>query len=176
MEKYLNSPIKEIITEFTGVGKILEEYNIGCVPCTLGSCLLKDVVEIHNLAEEQKIELMYRIEKEIYPHRDIKKPTLVSTSKKARPKEIKYSPPMKRLVDEHVLIKKWISLIPEVIENFDINSKSDRQLVLDGIDFIRFYADKFNHAKEEDRLFEYVDKIWILLRPYWTTTRPRLAM
>jgi hypothetical protein len=67
MEKYLNSPIKEIITKFPHVGKILEEYNIGCVPCTLGSCLLKDVVEIHNLAEEQKIELMYRIEKEIYP-------------------------------------------------------------------------------------------------------------
>ena len=58
MEKYLNAPIKEIITKFPRVGEILEEYNIGCVPCNVGSCLLKDIVEIHNLSEENEKALL----------------------------------------------------------------------------------------------------------------------
>jgi hypothetical protein len=36
MESYLNTSIKEVITEFPKVGQILEEYNIGCVPCSVG--------------------------------------------------------------------------------------------------------------------------------------------
>ncbi len=158
MEKYLNAPIKEIITKFPGVGKILEEYNIGCVPCSLGSCLLKDVVAIHNLSKEQELELMYRIEKTIYPGRDIKKPVFKAVSRNESVKKIEYSPPIKRLVDEHTLIKKWIEQIPIVTENLDIESVSGRQLILDGLDFIRFYADQFHHAKEEEILFEYTDK------------------
>lgn len=42
MEKHLNSSIKEVITAFPEVGKIPEEYNVGCVPCSVGSCLLMD--------------------------------------------------------------------------------------------------------------------------------------
>ena len=158
MEKYLNAPIKEIITTFPQVGKILEEYNIGCVPCTLGSCLLKDVVAIHNLPHEQEAEMMYRIEKAIYPDRDVKKPAFKIVPKKQSSNQIKYSPPIKRLVDEHALIKKWLELIPAVLEKVDIESKIGRQLILDGLDFIRSYADKFHHAKEEDVLFGYTDK------------------
>src|SRR3989339_746177 len=120
METYLNSPIKEIITKFPKVGAILEEYHIGCVPCNVGSCLLKDVVAIHNLPEEQEVELMYRIEKEIYPQREVKKPLLKKGTKKTPPQEIRYSPPIKRLVDEHVLIKKWIGLIPTGIETVNL--------------------------------------------------------
>jgi hemerythrin-like domain-containing protein len=158
MQKYLNTPIKEIITKFPNVGKILEEYHIGCVPCTLGSCLLKDVVAIHNLSADDETELMYRIEKQIYPNKDVKKPVPRTAVKRASAKEIKYSPVIKRLVDEHTLIKKWIALIPEVLASFDVNNESHRQIILGGIDFIRFYADKFHHAKEEDILFDYTDK------------------
>ncbi len=158
MEKYLNTPIKEVITKFPEVGKILEDYNIGCVPCTLGSCLLKDIVAIHNLPEEQELELFYGIEKAIYPQKNIKKPVLKKVVKKETPQEIKYSPPIKRLVDEHTLIKKWIGFIPRVIENIDLESEPGRRLILNGINFIRFYADKFHHAKEEEILFEYTDK------------------
>ncbi|MDP2938479.1 MAG: hemerythrin domain-containing protein [Candidatus Omnitrophota bacterium] len=158
MEKYLNTPIKELITKFPEVGNILQDYNIGCVPCALGSCLLKDIVAIHNLPEEQELELMYGIEKAIYPQKNVKKPVLKNAAKKETPQEIKYSPPIKRLVDEHALIKKWIGMMPAVIENIDLESDSSRQLILDGLDFIRFYADKFHHAKEEEILFEYTDK------------------
>ena len=158
MEKYLNTPIKEIITKFPEVGRILEEYNIGCVPCTLGSCLLKDIVAIHNLPVDQEAQLMYRIEKAIYPDRDIKKPEGKSMGRKAPVGKIQYSPPIKKLVDEHALIKKWLELIPKLLEKVDIESEAYRQLILDGLDFIRSYADKFHHAKEEDILFGYTDK------------------
>src|SRR3989338_4173575 len=158
MEKYLNAPIKEIITKFPEVGRILEEYKIGCVPCTLGSCLLKDIVAIHNLPVDQEAQLMYRVEKSIYPDRDIKKPEGKASARKTPSGKIKYSPPIKRLVDEHGLIKKWLELIPAVLEKIDIESEAGRQLILDGLDFIRSYADKFHHAKEEDILFDYTDK------------------
>ena len=50
------------------------------------------------------------------------------------PKAFSYSPPMKKLVDEHVLIKRWIALIPEVVKNLAVASQAGRQLVLDGVD------------------------------------------
>ncbi|MBI5700382.1 hemerythrin domain-containing protein [Candidatus Saganbacteria bacterium] len=158
MNKYLNTGIKEIITEYPKIGTILEEYNIGCGPCTLGTCLLKDVVGIHGLSPDQELELMYRIEKEIYPDRNIKKPNLDSSIKKQKPKEFTYSPPIQRLVDEHVLIKKWLALMPKVLEKADLSSEDFRLIIADGVAFIRNYADKFHHAKEEDVLFDYTDK------------------
>jgi len=157
MESYLNTPIKEIISKFQKVGEILGEYDIGCVPCTVGSCLLKDIIEVHNLSEEGEKEVMVRIAKVIYPDRVIPIPKVQRTTK-TRSKEIKYSPPMKKLVDEHVLIKRWIALIPQLLERLDVDSPEVREILLNGVDFIRSYADKFHHAKEEDILFKYFDE------------------
>ena len=157
MEKYLNTPIKELITNFPEIGKILQEYNIGCVPCNVGSCLLKDVVDIHNLPEGQEQELMARITKVIYPDREIRIPK-IERKTKIKPKEIKYSPPLKKLVDEHTLIKKWVAVIPQIVLELDIESEEGKKLILNGIDFIRSYADKYHHAKEEDILFKYFDE------------------
>ncbi len=163
MDQYLNTAVKEVITKFPKVGKILEEYEIGCVPCSVGSCLLRDVVEIHNLPEEEEQGMMARIAGEIYPGREIEVPR-VKRKKKERSKELKYSPPMKKLVDEHVLIKRWIALIPQVLETFEVGSAEDAQLILEGVNFIRSYADRFHHAKEEDILFKYFDEKSELLK------------
>ncbi len=65
---------------------------------------------------------------------------------------------MKKLVDEHVLIKRWIALIPQVLERLEVESSDDLQVIDEGVDFIRSYADKFHHAKEEDILFKYFDE------------------
>jgi hemerythrin-like domain-containing protein len=157
MEAYLNKGIKEVIDQFPEVEKILDEYGIGCGPCSVGTCLLKDIVEIHALPEEQEQEMMTRVAKVIYPDKEIKIPK-IKRKTEAKPAEIKYSPPMKKLVDEHVLIKRWVALIPKVVENLDLESEEGRQLVLDGIDFIRSYADRYHHAKEEDILFKYFDE------------------
>ena len=154
MEAYLNKSIKEIINQFPEVGNILNEYNIGCAPCSVGSCLLKDIVEIHNLPSEEEQELMARIAKVIYPDREVKIPE-VKRKGEAKPREIRYSPPMKKLVNEHVLIKRLVTMIPEVIDNLDIESEPGRQVIINSIDFIRSYADKYHHAKEEEILFKY---------------------
>ena len=157
MHKVINQEIKQIISAYPEVGRILEEYNIGCVPCSVGSCLLKDVVGIHNLDPEKEATLMYRIEKAIYPGRNVPKP-VVDASKKSAPKKITYSPPVKKLVDEHVLIKRLLALIPSVVEYTETSMKVDKDLILRCVDFIRNYADKYHHMKEEDILFKYVDE------------------
>src|SRR3989338_523320 len=104
MEKYLNKGIKDLISEFSKVGDILNEYNIGCVPCNVGSCLLKDIIQIHNLSSEDEEELMARIATVIYPDRKIKI-SKIEKKPQSKSKEVKYSPPIQKLVDEHALIK-----------------------------------------------------------------------
>jgi hemerythrin-like domain-containing protein len=157
MDEYFNKGIKEIIEKFPEVENVLNEYEIGCGPCNVGKCLLKDIVAIHRLPEDQERQLMARIAKAIHPDRDIRIPRAEKKTG-TRPEELKYSPPMKKLVDEHVLIKRWLALIPEVVENLDVESEEGRRLILDGIDMIRSYADKYHHAKEEDILFKYFDE------------------
>ncbi len=56
-----NREIKEVIEEHPQIGKILDNYEIGCIKCSIGTCLLKDVVAVHVLGDD--IEAM--IEKEI---------------------------------------------------------------------------------------------------------------
>lgn len=157
MNDILTREIKKVIDDCPEVGRILDEYGIGCVPCSVGSCLLKDVVGIHSLDPQQEATLMYKIEKAIYPSRNIK-PPVVDKTKIAEPKKITYSPPVKKLVDEHVLIKRLLALIPAIIEFTEKSAKVDKNLILNCVDFIRTYADKYHHMKEEDILFKYVDE------------------
>ncbi len=155
METYLNKGIKQIINQFPEVENILDEYGIGCAPCSVGTCLLKDIVEIHNLDGDEEQEIMVRIAKVFCPGKLIKIPQI---KRKSKTKEISYSPPLKKLVEEHILIKRWVALIPKVIKNLEVESEEGRQLILDGVDFIRSYADKYHHAKEEEILFKYFDE------------------
>ena len=157
MEEYLDKSIKEIISQCPEVRDILNEYNIGCAPCSVGSCLLKDIVEIHNLPPEEAQELMAMIAKVIYPDREIKIPE-IKRNREAQPKDISYSPPIKKLVNEHVLIKRLVAMIPQVIDKLDVVSEEGRQVIIDSIDFICSYADKYHHAKEEDILLKYFDE------------------
>lgn len=156
LEHFLNKGINEVIKEYPKVKKILEEYDIGCTICSVSTCLLKDIVKIHNLPPEREQELMASITKIFYPNEEIKIPQI--TQKARSPHEIKYSPPIKKLVEEHVLIKRWAALIPFVVDSLDINSEENKQTILDGVDFIRSYADQYHHAKEEKILFNYFDE------------------
>lgn len=115
MDKYLNTGIKDVIREFPRVGEILEEYGIGCVPGTAGTCLLKDVVEIHRLAPEAQARMLARIAGTIYPDRQVDVPAPAARpTPEVRP--IRYSPPLQKLVNEHVVIKRWLALIPEIAD------------------------------------------------------------
>ena len=53
--------INKVIAEHPAIGEILQNYQIGCVTCGVGICLVKDVVSIHALGDE----IEAKIEREI---------------------------------------------------------------------------------------------------------------
>jgi hemerythrin-like domain-containing protein len=165
VDQYLNTGIKEVIRQFPPVGDILQEYGIGCVPCTAGTCLLKDVVAIHHLAPQRETQMMTRIAAVIYPDRQVKvAPSMAEQAAGAvgathaspvRPR--RYSPPLQKLVDEHVLIKRWLALVPVLVDRLEPEWDRLQPVLVQGIGFIRNYADAYHHAKEEDILFAELD-------------------
>lgn len=169
MEDFLNKNIKEIIAQYAETGKILDRYNIGCTTCSVGSCLLKDIIEIHNLSPEVESELVYEIERVIFPGKEVKKRPPRQRALKPQG-EIQYSPPIKKLVEEHVLVKRFIALIDPLCALVNSSKEPDFQLILDCVDFIRNYADKYHHMKEEDVLFkrtgENLDIIKVMLEDH----------
>jgi len=58
------------------------------------------------------------------------------------------------LVDEHRLILRMITLLERNATLTATGTYSNWKFYIDGVDFIRNYADRFHHAKEEDVLFE----------------------
>lgn len=58
------------------------------------------------------------------------------------------------LVNEHKLILRMIALLERNAARTGEGGYRNWQFYLDGVDFIRNYADRFHHAKEEDVLFE----------------------
>ena len=156
MDNVIRTPIKELIAKYPEIGTILEEFGIGCVPCGVGTCLLSDIVEIHNLDPEDENILLTRISAVVFPG---KAPVFEARKRTAgdKRKEFSYSPPMKRLVDEHSLIKRFIALVPALVGKLDPASEFERQRIIEALDFIRNYADRFHHAKEEEILFGYFD-------------------
>lgn len=58
------------------------------------------------------------------------------------------------LVAEHRLILRMIALLEKNAPRTAEGNYRNWQFYLDGIDFIRQYADSFHHAKEEDILFK----------------------
>jgi len=57
------------------------------------------------------------------------------------------------LVDEHQLILRMIAVLEKNVREMQAGRFRNWQFYLDAVDFIRNYADRFHHAKEEDVLF-----------------------
>lgn len=49
--------IQDVMMAYPGIGEILNRYDIGCVTCKVGICLLKDVVSIHGLSKEDEAKI-----------------------------------------------------------------------------------------------------------------------
>ncbi len=158
MDKYMKMGVKPLIEAFPEVGKIIERYGIGCVPCTIGTCELEDVVKLHALSPPDEAAMMFQIEKAIYPARNVSAPQPRATTESPRPREIAYSPPVRRLVDEHSWIKRLLALISDMVSEIRASAEMDSALLLATVAFIRGYADRFHHMKEEDILFDYTDR------------------
>lgn len=155
--KHLPRPIKEVIVEFPAFADILNEYDIACGTCLAGDCLFKDIVSIHGLPPDSERELMERLAWAISPAApEESPPSPAGLPRQAG--ERSYSPPIKMLVDEHVLIKQWLALIPGVIEKMDLSPEAGKKIIAGGVDFMRSYADRLHHGKEEKILFGYFDE------------------
>lgn len=151
MEKQLTRGVKDVIKDYPETGEILQQYGVGCVTCEMGSCLLKDVIGVHNLNSSQEKVLMSRIEKAIYPERDIEIPE--EQGEVAR-EEWTFSEPLQMLVMEHENIKRVLRAIPALCGQLQQDQANQYPRTLECLDFIRNYADQFHHAKEEDILFK----------------------
>ena len=57
------------------------------------------------------------------------------------------------MVNEHQLILRMIALLEKNVALMEQGRFRNWQFFLDAVDFIRNYADRFHHAKEEDVLF-----------------------
>ncbi len=56
-----DKPIKEVIEAHPKIGEILDEFEIGCIKCSVGTCLLKDVVSVHFLGDEIENQIENKI-------------------------------------------------------------------------------------------------------------------
>lgn len=66
--------------------------------------------------------------------------------------------PIGPLMIEHRLIEKMVSVIRREVEKAESEGSIDPALIDTAVDFIRTYADKCHHGKEEDILFRDLNK------------------
>lgn len=62
------------------------------------------------------------------------------------------------LMIEHRLIERMLSVIKKVLAKIESEHQADPVFVDIAVDFIRIYADRTHHGKEEDILFRELDK------------------
>lgn len=53
--------IQDVLKVHPQIGSILDKFDIGCVSCRVGICLLKDVVMIHALGEQVEAQIEQEI-------------------------------------------------------------------------------------------------------------------
>jgi hypothetical protein len=53
--------INTVMEQHPKIGEILQKYEIGCVTCGVGICLVKDVVSIHALGDEAEAKIEQEI-------------------------------------------------------------------------------------------------------------------
>jgi hemerythrin-like domain-containing protein len=152
MVQVLDRNIKDLMGQWPAVESALAAFNIGCVTCGLGTCRLRDIIEIHNLSVDQERRLFEKIAAIVYPGQDVRISALPRKAAHSGGAK-KLSPPMQMLVDEHVAIKRVVAAVPAICAAYDPVVESSRNLVQATIEFIRGYADRFHHAKEKDILF-----------------------
>lgn len=53
--------INKVMEKHPAIGEILARHEIGCVTCSVGICLVKDVVSIHALGAEAEAQVEQEI-------------------------------------------------------------------------------------------------------------------
>ena len=157
MKRQLDRNIKDVIAEFPAAGLVLAEQGIGCATCAVGTCRLRDVIDVHGLSAEQELKVMLGVAQAIYPDGAFELPAPGGKAAVGHGKSPGLSPPVRALVEEHVRIKRLLGLVPWISSELRAASEIGFEAVATAIAFIRGYADRFHHAKEEDILFSFFD-------------------
>lgn len=167
MQAHLDTFIKELMDRHPALGTVLTEAGIGCTSCSLGSCRIKDILEIHDLDTEQTRQLLTRMGEIIYAGAPFDVPDIQRQTAEPRSG---FCPPIARMVEEHTHIKRLIALTPRLIQALQSDFDAAAPWLIRGLDFIRTYADRYHHAKEEDILFGYFnpesDILKVMLRDH----------
>ena len=66
--------------------------------------------------------------------------------------------PIGPLMIEHRLIERMISVMKEELQRLEKGKEVDTAFIVSAVDFIRTYADRCHHGKEEDILFRELQK------------------
>jgi hemerythrin-like domain-containing protein len=66
--------------------------------------------------------------------------------------------PTEMLEEEHRFIQKVVSAIPALVEALETGQKVEAQTLQDIVEFMRTFADKCHHGKEEVHLFPALEK------------------
>lgn len=53
--------IQDVLSNHPHIGKILQQFDIGCIGCGVGICQLQDVVSIHALGNDAEKQIEARI-------------------------------------------------------------------------------------------------------------------
>ncbi|HDS30715.1 MAG TPA: hemerythrin [Firmicutes bacterium] len=69
--------------------------------------------------------------------------------------------PTQILKDEHRIIESVLDCLEKMADGIDAGKSLDETSARDAIDFIRNFADKCHHAKEEDKLFPAMEAVGI---------------
>ena len=58
METLLHEPIRDVIERYPSIGALLAEQGIDCTSCSVDTCLLKDVLNVHGFPAQQEQRLL----------------------------------------------------------------------------------------------------------------------
>lgn len=162
VQAYGDRMVKDVIAAHPAVGEILERYGIGCGPCTVGTCLLKDVVAIHGLPPEKERALTGEIARVLGAGAQGSPDTPSDAARPAATERATVaahpsSPAMDLLIGEHRLIRRLLDLVPAIAEALRRGEPDGPAIASSAVAFIRGFADRFHHRKEEDELFVLFD-------------------
>nr|WP_320132642.1 hemerythrin domain-containing protein [uncultured Holophaga sp.] len=154
MKACLDQSIRELIRQHPGLGGILAEAGIHCVSCGLGTCRVREILEIHDLDAEHSRELLTQMGREIHGDGPFEVPEL---PRRAKAPAAAFCPPLARMVEEHRTILELLGTLPSLMAALRRDLESHHPLAEQALDFLRNYADRYHHAKEEDILFGFFD-------------------
>jgi len=150
MRDHLQQHIKPLMETHPALGPVLEAAGIGCTTCSLGTCRVQDILEIHNLDTDATRSLLQAMGAVIHEGRPFEVPDL---PRKAAPTKAALCPPIARMVEEHTYILRVVASLPALGLKLQQEFETALPLARRTLDFIRTYADRYHHAKEEDLLF-----------------------